>query len=144
MTVNLKNGASRATNPLMRAPAKDRKRLVQRERKLRRTGEWGEWERLDNPHRFGAGWLGEVDHVRRNRVFAVLVRDVGCAIHLAVSSLTGDRPTWHEMQRIKNELAGRKATTVEVYPPQDQVVDDAEMFHIWVLFQPLPFGLHRP
>lgn len=139
----LKNGATKATNPLMQAPAKMRKKLVARERKLRRIGEWGEWERLENPHRFQRGWLGEVDHVRRNRVFAVLVRDVGTAIHLAISSLTGDRPSWYEMQRIKNELAGEKATAVEVYPPASEVVDEAEMFHLWVLFKPLPFSLHR-
>ncbi|EEX09596.1 conserved hypothetical protein [Ruegeria lacuscaerulensis ITI-1157] len=141
MTRYLKNGATRKTNPLMRAPAKDRKRLLERERRLRRSGEWGEWERLENPHRFQPGWLGDVDHVRKNRVFAVLVRDAGTAIHLAVSSLSGDRPTWHEMQRIKDDLAGPAATAVEVYPPHDEIVDEAEMFHLWVLFGPLPFSL---
>ena len=62
--------------------------------------------------------------------------------HLAVSSLSGQRPTWPEMQRIKDELAGPEATAIEVYPPRDQVVDEADMFHIWVLRGRLPFGLH--
>lgn len=126
----------------MLAPTKERKRLLMRERKLRRSGEWGPWERLENPERFKPGWLGQVDHVRRNRVFSVLVRDVGTATHLAVSSLSGDRPTWHEMQRIKDEIAGPERTAVEVYPPKTEIVDEAEMFHIWVLFEPLPFSLN--
>lgn len=143
MTTNIKQGATRRKNPLMLASAKERKRLLQRERRLRRLGEWGEWERVENPHRFKSGWLGEVDHARRNRVFSVLVRDAGSAIHLGISSLSGDRPTWHEMQRIKNELAGPDLTAVEVYPPAEEVVDEAEMFHLWVLPVPLPFSLYR-
>ena len=37
----------------------------------------------------------------------------------------------------------RGATAVEVYPPSDQVVDGADMFHIWVLPEPLPFSLYE-
>ena len=136
-------GATKKTDVLRLAPAKERKKLLETERKRRRSGEWGEWERIENPRRFGPGWLGEVDYVRKNRVFSVLVRDVGSAIHLAVSSLSGDRPTWWEMQRIKNDLAGPGATAVEVYPPQAEVVDGADMFHIWIVPYGLPFSLHK-
>lgn len=133
---------SRPFNPAVaHLPRKERDALLARERRLRRLGEWGAWERLENPHRLKRGWLGEVDHVRRNRVFAVLVRDVGKAVHLAISSLTGDRPTWHEMQRIKSELAGPDATGIEVYPPDAEIVDQADMFHIWIVSD-LPFSLH--
>lgn len=129
-------------NALFQVPTKERKRLLQDERRRRRTGQWGEWERIENPYRFATdGWLGQVDHVRKNRVFSVLVRDVGSAIHFAISSLSGDRPTWYEAQRIKDELAGHKHTAVEVYPPHDEIVDGADMYHLWVLFGPLPFSL---
>ncbi len=143
MIPNLKQGATSRTNPLMQLPPKDRKRLIQRERRLRRSGDWGEWRRLENIHRFQPGWLGDVDHVRKNRVFSVLIRDVGSAIHLAISSLSGERPSWREMQRIKDELAGPDTTAVEVYPPRDEIVDGADMFHLWVLFGPLPFSLYK-
>ena len=63
--------------------------------------------------------------------------------HLAVSSLSGIRPTWPEMQRIKNELVGSDATAIEVYPPERDVIDQADMFHLWVLRGSLPFGLHK-
>lgn len=56
-------------------------------------------------------------------------------------SLSQERPTWWEMQRIKCDLSGKQSTAVEVYPPSDQVVDGADMFHIWVLPEPLSFGL---
>jgi hypothetical protein len=51
------------------------------------------------------------------------------------------RPTFHEMQRIKDDLAGAEATAVEVYPPRSELVDEADMFHIWVLPAGLPFTL---
>lgn len=133
-------GGTRKTDPLRTVSAKDRKALLARERRLRRVGDWGEWERVENPKRFQPGWLGEVDHVRKCKVFSVLVRPVGGAIHLAVCSLSGDRPSWWEMQRIKNELAGENATAVEVYPPQDEVIDQADMYHLWVVGD-LPFSL---
>lgn len=62
-------------------------------------------------------------------------------IHYGISSLSQERPTWWEAQRIKDELAGKDRTAVEVYPPRDEIVDGADMFHIWVLPEGLPFGL---
>lgn len=129
-------------NPALKlAPRKVQAQLLAKERKLRKTGDWGEWERIENPRRFRPGWLGEVDYIVKNRVFSVLVRNIGVTCHLAVTSLSGKRPTWHEMQRIKNEIAGEDQTAVEVYPPQSEVVDGADMFHIW-LVAPLPFSLN--
>ncbi|WP_226560771.1 DUF7694 domain-containing protein [Salipiger thiooxidans] len=132
---------NRAMNGLAK---KDQAALLTRERKLRRTGEWGEWETLTlMPGQAGNGWAAFITTAHRNRVFSVLDRQTEAGVrHLAVSSLSGTRPTWHEMQRIKDELAGRDATAIEVYPPRDQVVDEADMFHIWVLRGNLPFGLH--
>ena len=37
------------------------------------------------------------------------------------------------MQRIKNEICGEDSIGMEVYPPQSQVVDEADMFHIFVV-----------
>lgn len=47
------------------------------------------------------------------------------------------------MQRIKDELAGVRATGVEIYPPHDEIVDGANMYHLWIVPAPLPFGLWR-
>lgn len=51
---------------------------------------------------------------------------------------------WADLQRIKDELCGPERVAVEVFPPQAQLVDDANCRHLWVLpigFV-LPFGLH--
>ncbi len=50
---------------------------------------------------------------------------------------------WPHRQRIKNELIGEDWTAIEVFPPENQVVDEANCYHLWVLPQQmtLPFGL---
>ena len=123
---------------------KERLRLLALERKFRASGEWGEWKTIPlEPGQGGDGWAGQCHQARRNRVFAVLVRlDATGIVHLAVSSLSGVRPTWPEMQRIKDDIAGPDATAIEVYPPKAEVVDEADMFHLWVLRGKLTFGLH--
>ncbi len=132
-------------DPLKQVAPKERQRLLSLERKFRSNGQWGPWEKIDltmSPVT-AKGWAGQCHAVMRNRVFAVLIRnDQTGIVHLAVSSLSGIRPTWREMQRIKNDIAGADATAIEVYPPQSNVVDEADMFHIWVLRGKLPFGLH--
>lgn len=124
---------------------KERLRLLALERKFRASGDWGPWETITlAPGQGGSGWAGQCHQARRNRVFAVRVRlDASGVVHLAVSSLSEVRPTWPEMQRIKDEIAGPDRTAVEVYPPKAQIVDEANMYHIWVLPSGLPFGLHR-
>ena len=133
-----------ANRALKSTPKGEQTRLLVQEAQLRRTGQWGHWERFDLPPdmKIGKGWSNLFTHIYRNAVFAVLDRiDFSGARHLAISSLSGNRPSWPEMQRIKNELAGPGATGVEVYPPVDEVVDQVNMYHLWILPGPLPFGL---
>lgn len=127
---------------LMTVSRNERRMLLASEARARKSGAWGEWEKLTFPRgSAGRSWAAGFTTAYRNRVFSVLVRDAGSAVHMAVSSLSGERPSWHEMQRIKDELAGEDSTAVEVYPPKSEIVDDADMFHIWVLPERLPFGL---
>lgn len=52
---------------------------------------------------------------------------------------------WAHKQRIKNELVGEDRTAVEVFPSAKNLIDDADVYHLWVLppdFD-LPFGIHR-
>lgn len=52
---------------------------------------------------------------------------------------------WAHKQRIKDELVGADRTAVEVFPSAQNLVDDADVYHLWVLpvdFA-LPFGLHQ-
>lgn len=136
------------SHPLLRqfASRAEKHRLLTVEWKARQSGAWGPWEKITFP-RGTVGqtdWVADITVAHRNRVFCVLAREAPNGVtHLAVNSLSQVRPTWHEMQRIKNELAGPERTAVEVYPPQARVVDAADMYHIWVLPGGLSFGLHE-
>ncbi|MFG1364707.1 DUF7694 domain-containing protein [Xanthobacter versatilis] len=131
-------------------PRRERRATISDEARRRRSGDWGSWEKLHLPEGVpgGRGWTREVRAACRNGVFSVLVREVdngdgNCVIHLAITSLSQTRPTWWEAQRIKNEICGPEATAIEVYPPQSEVVDGADMYHLWALPGRLPFGLWR-
>lgn len=129
---------------LARCSRQERRMLLRAEERRRRSGEWGAWEVLTFPAgSAGSRWAAGFTTAHRNGVFSVLDRTLSNGVrHLAVSSLSQERPTWWEMQRIKNEIAGEDAVAVEVYPPQSEVVDGADMFHIWVLPERLAFGLN--
>lgn len=119
----------------------ERRKLLALEAKRRKTGDWPEWETIELPRGIsGHGWCAEIRRAHRNWVFSVLERRTNGATHFAISSLSGVRPTFHEMQRIKNELAGADATGIEVYPPQSELVDEADMFHLWIV-PALPFTI---
>lgn len=128
-------------------PRNQRRVLIAKELERRRTGNWPAWETISVPKGSvgDSAWLREIHTVYRNWVFGVLRRDLADGtVHLAISSLSQTRPTWWEAQRIKNDLAGPEATAVEVYPPQCEVVDQADMYHLWVLPSSLPFSIFVP
>jgi hypothetical protein len=133
------------THDILMSFDRPRRRLILgNEAKRRKTGQWPAWRREAIKGVQGTtSWAREFHTAYVNDVFVVLVRDAGGGVqHFMVSSGSQIRPTWHEMQRIKDELAGEQATAVEVYPPKAEIVDGADAFHIWVLPKPLPFGIY--
>ena len=131
--------------PLPGVPRRERQAQLSIERRARSSGAWGLWKTIRLPEGRGTGgWGGQMQWVHRNDAFAVLERRViGSFIHLAISSCSVARPTWREAQRIKDELLGPTVTAIEVYPPQAEIVDAADMYHLWGLYHPLGFGLHE-
>lgn len=92
----------------------------------------------------------------RNDFWIVQMYEFDCAIgrlqHLMIRSVdfprgpgSGHEPSWQDLQRIKNELCGQDAEAVHVHPRQADVMDQADMYHLFVLplGKGLPFGLHR-
>lgn len=55
----------------------------------------------------------------------------------------GTGVTWSDLQRIKDEIVGSERVGLQVYPPQSELIDQANMYHVWVLPEgfALPFGL---
>lgn len=55
---------------------------------------------------------------------------------------------WHELQRIKNEIWSEDHTALEVYPKQNNLIDDRNIYWLWVFppeFQcPIEIQLGRP
>lgn len=52
---------------------------------------------------------------------------------------------WDTLQEVKDVLAGKEETAVEIYPPADELVNDANMRWLWVIPKGefLGFGWHR-
>lgn len=89
--------------------------------------------------------------VFRSRTFLVMkfAAEKPAIVRLSVNrtTLSGDRwadnITWDELQAIKLELGYFSEDAVEVYPPATDVVNVANMRHLWILTEPLPFAWRR-
>lgn len=51
-----------------------------------------------------------------------------------------DRITWEELQRVKREVGYGEYYAVEVYPRDSDIVNDANMRHLWVYADPPKCG----
>ena len=113
-------------------------------------GDWGLWRITNLPDGIpsGSGWCKEVRHVQANNLYVVLIRpftdEHGNRMkHLAIRTASQLEPPWRDLQRIKNEICGEEATAVQVMPPASELIDEADMYHMWVLSDRLPFTLAR-
>lgn len=116
------------------------------------------WTEQPSPKQLkkGRGWLGDLDrvYVANDKSYCVMTREIdthiGKVTHATLRSQgthetnwKGTEISWSEKQRIKNEIFGEDAVAIEVFPKEDELVDEANMYHIWVLHEfELPFGLH--
>ena len=75
-----------------------------------------------------------------NNLYAVNITEVNDETHgemwqwLSIKRL--DREIirdWRHLQRIKTELCGAEREAIEIFPPESQLVDSANQFHLWVL-----------
>lgn len=106
------------------------------------------WSKHPSPKQLkkGNGWFGELDRVykRNDNQVVCMMRDLetdwGKVTHLTITSQT--QPNWAEKQQIKNDLFGDEGLAVEVFPKESELVDLADMYHLWVLHDTeLPFGI---
>ena len=119
--------------------------------KVKRVREaWGIWEDRNahlHHHPLNQSKPGFIHGAYVNLVLSVQVSTepstLGEITHLWIRRHDRKPLIWRDMQRIKNELVGEHRAGVEVYPAQKDVVDDADIYHLWVLPQgfQLPFSL---
>ncbi|MGF6358053.1 hypothetical protein ABIE27_006018 [Paenibacillus sp. 4624] len=108
----------------------------------------GKWIGRPSPKslRAGSGWFAELDRVYSSEdgQYAVMTRPVetewGQVIHACIRNVGGTDISWAEKQRIKNELLGTERTAIEVFPASADLVDETNMYHLWVL----PAGMELP
>lgn len=98
-------------------------------------------------------WVKEMDRcwIRKEDGVCVCSRlirtDWGKVEHVTITKgVAGDSKdiTWADKQQIKDELFGKKRVAIEVFPAESDLVDTADVYHLWVFdkhFQ-LPFGIH--
>lgn len=61
-------------------------------------------------------------------------------LHIKVRRHDGkDGISWDDLQKIKNECAGEDSVAVEIYPKENDVVNETNMRHLWVM--PIDFKL---
>lgn len=112
---------------------------------------WGFWEdrsHMKNHPKAPAG----LTRAYVNKVYSVQcfieLTDVGFVDHLMIRRHDG-KPihSWKDMQGIKCELVedGEERIGVQVFPKQSEVVDQANMYHLWVYPKghDLPFNLKK-
>lgn len=115
------------------------------------------WREVPSPKQLkeGTGWFGELDHVYidKDEEYCVMTRDIdteiGKVTHMCImnkgtreTGYAGTDISWSEKQRIKNEIFGKEAVAIEVFPKESELVDQANMYHLWVLHNfNLPFGI---
>lgn len=90
--------------------------------------------------------------VWRSRSFLVQVFDEDGATRLSINrtsvdEVTGrwkDGITWEELQSIKNEIGFAENDAIEIYPRAADEVNVANLRHLWILPEPLPFAWRKP
>lgn len=121
---------------------------AERRRAMREDGRTSKWEKRPSPKelRQGSGWLGELDRVWVNDKYCVMARSIitewGRVDHACIRNVSSTDIPWRDKQKIKNELWGEEYTAIEVFPAQSELVDEANMYHMWIFKDyKLPFTL---
>lgn len=90
--------------------------------------------------------------VLRSRDFLVQVHETGhdrclrlsvCRTDIQVGGRWKDGISWDDLQRLKREAGYADRDAVEIYPADNDVVNVANMRHIFLTPEPIPFAWRR-
>ncbi len=94
--------------------------------------------------------LGPFEVWRSQAFRAQLFREPGGWERVTVNRNAGpnshcfpDGISWDELQQIKAQIGRGERWAAELYPPEDEVVNIANMRHLWLLDERPPFGWTR-
>ena len=97
----------------------------------------------------GTGWFANINHVYKfEDKYVCLTREIetkwGKVTHCAIRNASSTDIPWAEKQWIKDTLFGEDRVAIEVFPREDRLIDEANMYHLWVFEEgfELPFGIH--
>lgn len=79
-----------------------------------------------------------------NPVFPMLIRLSINRTRMGANGHWEDGLTWDELQAIKTEIGYGDWYGLEVYPPDSQVVNVANIRHLWLMPTSLPIGWVKP
>lgn len=75
----------------------------------------------------------------RNNRYIVMIYDnakvtTGTATQVLIQKVDNTKILnhWSEIQKIKNEIFGDETTAIEYYPPQSQLINDFNIYWIWI------------
>lgn len=126
-----------------------RRMILAAEKRERESGEWSPWQiaPITQPPPGAQGWVREMQRVIKNTWCVMLCRPIvtpwGVGTHAAIRTASETELSWKEKQRIKDEVFGAGLLAVEIMPPKHEIVDGANMYHLWIFPEGvgLPFGL---
>jgi hypothetical protein len=88
------------------------------------------WRSRDFLAQLYSYWDGlDADDVERFRGFRLTVSST----HLKAACHWADGLTWDNLQEVKRQCGMGHWWAVEIYPPDDRIVNDANMRHLWLL-----------
>lgn len=67
------------------------------------------------------------------------IEGIGNVVHIKVRRNNGKGDlTWNELQEVKRDAGYEDRTAIEVYPRHDEIVNCANIRHLWVLPEDFP------
>jgi hypothetical protein len=98
---------------------------------------WGAWEDITADFVLKMRDRSEVHRMKKyvkNNIYSAQVIDTDEGLLLGIRR--HDQSTevpWRHKQRIKNEVLGEVFQAIEVFPRQTELIDDANMYWLWVV-----------
>lgn len=92
------------------------------------------WNEITPPYQLGVksnSWFFQMTKGYENQTYIVLSNDR----HIALCRKDGKVVSWSEKMLIKNELFGNETMAIEIYPPQSKLVDNENVYHLWLVEQ---------